>query len=202
MDRYNEIRITGGRFRGRKIMTPGGDTHPMGERERIALFNMLTGDIRGAQVLDAYAGSGALGIEALSRGAKEAIFVESSHVAMRMITVNCMSLGLEEEEVAFYRGAVSAFYEKAVQGIGVIIDPRMAAAMATFPQTVDVILADPPYDNFNSKEVSRLANGYLNPGGVLALSHPGEAPELPGLELVKTHKYAAARISIYTKNVS
>ena len=191
------IRITSGIYKGRQIFTPGEGTHPMGERERLALFNMLGDKVKGAQVVDAYAGSGALGIEALSRGAKEVLFVEESHVAMRNIGGNCMMLMVPDEQVAFYRGSVSAFYKKFVQGRGVALDPRMAAALATFPEKVDVIIADPPYDDFNPKEVSRLANGYLRPDGILALSHPGEAPELPGLVLLKSHKYAAAHLSVY-----
>ena len=191
------VKIISGKFKGRKINTPGGATHPMGERERLALFNMLAEYLPGATVLDAYAGSGALGIEALSRGAKEVLFVEESHVAMRVINENCMALGIEEEEVAFYRGSVSAFFKKFVQGYGTVIDPMMAMAMATFPQEVDIILADPPYDDFNGKEISRLANAYLKEGGILALSHPDEAPNLPGLKLLKTHKYAGAHLSVY-----
>lgn len=193
----DKLKITGGEFKGRKISTPGGETHPMGERERIALFNMIMDYLPGAQVLDAYAGSGALGLEALSRGAKEVLFVEKSHTAMHTIVDNCMSLGLREEQIAFYRGAVGAFYKKIIQGQGMVLDPRAEMALSTFPEEFDVIFADPPYDDFNIKEVSRLANGCLKAEGVLVLSHPGEAPELPNLELVKTHQYARAHISIY-----
>ena len=194
------IKITSGIYKGRNIESPDSEqTHPMGSREKIALFNMLNDYLPNAQVLDAYAGSGALGIEALSRGAAEVLFVDESHVAMRTIVMNCMSLGIEEEQVAFYRGSVSAFYKKFVCGQGTSLDPRMAVAMETFPEEVDVIIADPPYDDFNEKEVSRLANDYLKPEGVLALSHPGEAPEFPGLILEKSHQYAGATISIYTR---
>lgn len=199
-EKGGRVRITGGELRGRVIDTPGGDTHPMGERERLAIFNMLGKAIEGAKVLDAYAGSGALGIEALSRGADEVVFVDESHVAMRTANMNCMMLGFPEDEVAFYRGSVSAFYKKFVQGKGVAVDPRMAMILETFPKQVDIILADPPYDNFNSKEVSRLANGYLKDGGILVLSHPGEELELPNLTLETSRKYAGARISVYHKD--
>ena len=171
----------------------------MGERERIALFNMLGEKVVGAKILDAYSGSGALGIEALSRGADEVVFVDNSHVAMRTTSQNCFLLQIPEEKAAFYRGSVSAFYKKFVQGQGMVIDPRMAMALATFPKEVDIILADPPYNDFNPKEISRLANGYLKDDGILVLSHPGEALELPGLRLVKTNQYAQAHISIYQR---
>jgi len=193
----NEVRITGGKFKGRKIKTPGGGTHPMGERERIALFNMIGDYLPGAQVLDTYAGSGSLGIEALSREAKEVLFVEESHVAMGVITENCRLLDLKDEQVAFYRGSVSRFYKRIVLREGHAIDPMMELAFQTFPDAVDIMLADPPYDKVNYKEISRLANGYLKEGGILVLSHPGEAPDLPGLELLKTRQYAEAHLSIY-----
>lgn len=195
----NSIRITSGIYKGRKIATPGGETHPMGERERLALFNMIGEFLPGAEVLDAYSGSGALGIEAISRGAREVVFVDDSHVAMHTTNMNCYELGIPEEQVAFYRGSVSAFFKKFVQGNGIVIEPRMAAMLATFPKEVDIILADPPYDNFNPKEISRLAGGYLKDGGILVLSHPGEAPDLPGLTLEKSRKYANATISVFVK---
>ncbi|MBR3322404.1 RsmD family RNA methyltransferase [Candidatus Saccharibacteria bacterium] len=193
----NTVKITAGKYRGLTLVTPGEGTHPMGARERLALFNMIAGYLEGARILDAYAGSGALGIEALSRGANEALFVEKSHVAMRTIMMNCAALGLRDEEVAFYRGSVAEFDRKIVQGRGLVVDPRMAMATMSFPDKVEVILADPPYDNFVPEEIGHLANDYLSKGGILGLSHPGETPELTGLNLLKTKKYAGARISIY-----
>ena len=194
-----EIKITGGDYRGRKIATPGGETHPMGERERVALFNMIMDYVPGARVMDAYAGSGALGIEALSRGARETLFVEKSHVAMRMIAQNCYMLGLRDDQVAFYRGAVSAFYKRVVQEACSSFPQEAAMLLATFPEEVDIILADPPYEFFNSKEMSRLANGYLSERGILVLSHPDEAPEIPRFAILKDKKYAKAHITVYQR---
>ena len=167
-----KIRITSGNYRGREIATPGAGTHPMGAREKLALFNMLTGNLEGNMVLDAYAGSGALGIEALSRGAAEVVFVEKSSKACRIIRENLKSLGVEGTILA---GDVANFETE---------------------QRFDVILADPPYDKFDLKGVVKLA-GFLKPDGILVLSHPGEAPEIPGLKLLKSHKYAGAHISVY-----
>lgn len=172
----NAIRITSGKYRGRTIKTPGRGTHPMGERERLALFNMISPALEGASVLDAFAGSGALGIEALSRGASEAIFIEKNPSAARAIRDNLACLGLEEEVVT---GKVSDFHT----------DERFG-----------IILADPPYDDFRVAELGGLGR-LLRDGGVFALSHPGEAPELAGLTLVKTNRYAGARISIYHRDV-
>lgn len=193
----NTVRITSGKYKGRQIATPGGDTHPMGERERIALFNIIGKKIKGAKVLDAYSGSGALGIEAISRGANEVVFVDRSHVAMQTTNQNCMMLEIPVMQVAFYRGAVNAFYKKFVQGAGIAIDPMMGLALETFPKEVDIIIADPPYDDVNTKEISRITKAYLKPDGILVLSHPGEAPEMPGLDLISTHEYTTAHLSVY-----
>ena len=168
------VLITAGKYKGRKIATPGGGTHPMGSREKLALFNMLTGKIEGASVLDAFAGSGALGIEALSRGASEVVFVEKSSKACEIIRQNLKSLGVEGAKVI----------KNSVSGV--------ADELGQF----DIVLADPPYDDFDITEVSSLTKLVKN-GGILVLSHPDEAPELEGLTLSKTHRYAKARISVY-----
>ena len=170
----NSLRITAGKYRGRKIATPGGATHPMGERERLALFNMIVNYIPGARILDAFAGSGALGIEALSRGAVEAIFIEKSAEACRVIRENLQNLDLAAE---VWRGDVKKF---------------------TTENKFQLILADPPYDNFEISEVTHLLQ-FLQGSGIFVLSHPGEAPELTGMTLLKSRKYAGASISVYLK---
>ena len=156
------------------MATPGGATHPMGSRERLALFNMVP--VEGSSILDAFAGSGALGIEALSRGASEVVFVEKNAKAYKVILENLKSLGINA-------------------GFKVI---KSSVSEAELPE-FDVVLADPPYDNFDLTEVESLVKSVKN-GGILVLSHPNEAPALHGLELLKTHQYAAAHLSIYIKN--
>ena len=168
-----KVAIISGEFKGRKISTPGGATHPMGARERLALFNMVSVD--GLVVLDAFAGSGALGIEALSRGAASVVFVEKNTKACEIIRENLESLGIKD-------------------GARIIKSSVSSANLPVF----DVVFADPPYDNFNLTEVESLIKSLKN-GGVLVLSHPSEAPDLQGLKLLKTHKYAAAHLSIYIK---
>ena len=88
------MRIVAGEFRGRELATPsGGATRPTAARAREALFAILA-DVRGAHVLDLYAGSGARGIEALSRGAEQLVLVESNKAAQRAISTNLVKLGL------------------------------------------------------------------------------------------------------------
>ena len=174
-----KIAITGGKYRGRKISTPGGKTHPMGSRERLALFNMLSGKIESALILDAFAGSGALGIEALSRGAEKVIFVDKSAEAVQAIRDNLEELGTSDSF-------------KVIKGALPGVD------LGEFGD-FDIILADPPYDEFEKIDLS-FVNGVLKEGGILVLSHPSDAPSFTDMELIKTRKYAAAHLSIYAKN--
>lgn len=167
------IRITSGIYRGRTIESPRSKlVHPMGAREKLALFNMIQNFLPGAAVLDAFSGSGALGIEALSRGAKEVVFVEKNPKISQIIKKNLEKLGLEAEVVV-----------KDVKSF--ITDKKF-----------EVIIADPPYDNFELDGVLNLTN-YLKDGGVLVLSHPGSVPVISSLKLTDTRKYAGANISIY-----
>ena len=170
------IKITSGEYRGRSIKSPDStSTHPMGAREKLALFNMISDYIPGASVLDAFAGSGALGIEAVSRGACEATFIEKDAHACSVLKENLASLGING---SVFCGSFANF---------------------SAPKKYDIILADPPYDKFSDKLIDGIVD-LVSSGGVLALSHPKEAPALPGLRLEKTRKYAGANISVYFKN--
>ena len=157
-------------------MTPGGKTHPMGERERLALFNMISEYLPGGTVLDAFAGSGALGIEALSRGAKSVTFIEKNHAACRIIRQNLETLQIAQFDV---------------------LESDVYQVCNTTTEQWQVVLADPPYDNYEPDKIKVLARVVADSDGVLVLSHPGEPPEMPGLKLLKSRKYAGATISIY-----
>lgn len=171
----NTLRITSGTYRGRTIETPGGATHPMGERERLALFNMIASYIPDSLVLDAFAGSGALGFEALSRGAGFVRFIDNSTGACRTIQKNASTLGLESYEI--------------IKG-----DVYNLSSDIQY----DVVLADPPYDKFDPLGITKLGHLVAN-SGILALSHPGEAPDIPGLRLTKSRRYAGATISVFVQ---
>ena len=94
------MRIIAGEFGGRFVQTPpGSTTHPMGERVRSAMFNSLGETVRGARVLDAFAGSGAIGLEALSRGAESVVLVERSRAAQCVIAENISNLGVDEKSI-------------------------------------------------------------------------------------------------------
>ena len=168
------VRITSGILKGRNIHTPGGKTHPMGERERLALFNMIVEYLPGANLLDAFAGSGALGIEAISRGAKEVTFIEKDPKACRTIREN-----LEELDI---KGEIFA---------GKVLDFKTS-------ELYDLIITDPPYDKFEVESIEYLTS-FLKPGGILVLSHPRESVGIDGVKLLKTKRYAAAHLSVYVK---
>ena len=153
----------------------------MGSREKLALFNMLQAWLPGAKVLDIYAGSGALGIEALSRGASEAVFVERDPRAERVIRANLRQVA-PDSSAQVYRDSAA-----------------LLAQRPEFNHYFDIILADPPYDDFLSQEIQELVR-LLADGGVLALSYPKELQlNLNGVELISQHSYAAAGIALYRK---
>lgn len=173
------VRITSGTLRGRTLLTPGDAlTHPMGAREKLALFNMINEHLPGSSVLDVFAGSGALGIEALSRGAKAVLFIDNDRRACEVIKQNLAGLGLSDSASRVLKGNV---FE--------ILD--------SLPEKFELIIADPPYDAFDANRIGSLVRVLAHPGGILVLSHPGEAPEIPEVKLLKTRRYARAHISIY-----
>ena len=175
----NTVRITGGELSGQKIKTPGGNTHPMGERERIALFNMLGDAVRGNAVMDLFCGGLTLGIEAVSRGAFFTLGLDDDPEAVEIANENMRHLGL----FGYHGGAMVA-------------DVPLVARTAT--DKYGIVIADPPYDEYNEKILRHLPRLVLD-GGIFVLSHPGEAPEIKGLVLEKTRQYAGAHISIYRK---
>lgn len=179
------IKITSGEFRGRTISVPVvSTTHPMGSREKIALFNTLVsiiGPLSGVSfVLDLYCGSGALGLEALSRGAKKAVFVDYNAAALSATKENITSLGVSDRTEVIKADAAN-----------------LASTSVTW-QKYQLILADPPYDAY-PQSLAQLAD-LLTPDGVLVLSHPSSvnpAQVVPNLALISTKSYASANLSFF-----
>lgn len=154
----------------------------MGERVRSAMFNSLGETVRGARVLDAFAGSGAIGLEALSRGAESVVFVERDRVAQRVIAENIGSLG--------------------VDGKSIVIKTTISNWLETSDVTgeFDIIFADPPYHNPQFSTVSRLM-GLLKPGGTMILSHPGigEVPIQDKTVVVDSRSYGEAHLTKFLR---
>ena len=173
------MRVVAGGLGGRKLVAPAGaGTRPTADRVREALFSIL-GDVSDLRVLDLYAGSGALGIEALSRGAAEAVFVDSSQAAVTAIRRNLSELGIEAGVAR--RDALS----------------YLAAAAGGEPY--DLVFADPPYDS-----ALRVAAGLaerlppvLSPGAVIVTESNKRAPlELP-FPVLRERNYGDTRIAVH-----
>ncbi|HST25843.1 MAG TPA: 16S rRNA (guanine(966)-N(2))-methyltransferase RsmD [Gaiellaceae bacterium] len=173
------MRIVAGTHRGATIFAPKGlDTRPTSDRVREAVFN-LVGPVDGASVLDLYAGSGAMGLEALSRGAESAVFVESDREACGTIRRNLEKLRLNGAEVVC-RDALGY--------------------LATASRRFDLILVDPPYDVVESVAVRLAAYlpTVLAEHGLVALESSSRLePELPPLELRTSRRYGSARVSLF-----
>jgi 16S rRNA (guanine966-N2)-methyltransferase len=173
------MRVIAGWLGGRNFASPHGHrTHPMSDKIRGALFGVL-GDIKGLTVLDAFAGSGALAIEAISRGAKSAIAIEVDKTAHAVLSENLRSLGVDDRIKA-----IRAF----------------AGAWSTRHQAehFDLIFADPPYDTIPYRDLKNLPR-HLAPSGTLVLSWPGKAEPLKfeGLKQVQNNHYGDAQLIFY-----
>ncbi len=176
------MRIVAGSRKGHRIGAPRGVvTRPTGDRVREAAFSLI-GPVEGAHVLDLFAGSGAMGLEALSRGAARCVFVEKDREACRVIERNLEKLGLTGA-VVLRRGVVEALREENARN-----------------HRFELVLADPPYDDWErfAEPLSALVPGLLGDGAVFVLETDARTePELP-LDLVTSRRYGSARISVFT----
>jgi 16S rRNA (guanine(966)-N(2))-methyltransferase RsmD len=177
------MRVIAGEFRSRRLKTlPGLETRPTPDRLREALFNVLSPCIAGSVFLDAYAGTGAVGIEALSRGARRCVFVEKNRAAVAVIRDNLASLGLE--------GRAEVFTGKAV-----VVLERVVA---------DIVFLDPPYEQEKEYEA---ALAMLEAGGnKLVIAQHSSRVEL-GAEYGQLRRYRVLRqgdnsLSFYSLMVS
>lgn len=174
------MRIIAGELGGRLFDAPRGHrTHPMGDKIRGALFNTL-GDISGLTVLDAFAGSGAVSFEAVSRGAASAIAIESDKVAYTTIQRNIETLGVEEK-VQLVRAFVISYVRR-------------------IHDEFDIIVADPPYDDVQYKALEILPK-YVKTGGVIIYSLPpsGRLIMPSNFELVSQKSYGDATLHFYRR---
>lgn len=185
------LRIIAGEFRGRRIAVPLHGTRPMADRVRESLFAVLEPRIAGAHVADLCAGSGAVGIEALSRGAARATFFEQARDAITVIHANLAALQLEARSIVIGDDVISAL-------------DRTSAPF-------DLIVADPPYEDRSLAEriMERCATGGgpLAESGLLALTgraRPGGLPRpLPdGLRWVRTLTYGDSSVDLLARGAS
>jgi len=175
------VRIVAGSRKGARLFPPTGATRPTGDRVREAAFNLI-GPLDGASVLDLFAGSGALGLEALSRGAERAVFVESDRDACRTISRNLEKLHLHGTVLC--RDAL-----------------QVLAAEAAAGRRYDLVLADPPYEMFSQVQTALAAYlpALLADDGVAVLETDARTePELP-LAKRTSRRYGGTRLTLFER---
>jgi 16S rRNA (guanine966-N2)-methyltransferase len=177
------VRIVAGDRRGARIVAPKGTTtRPTGDRVREATYNLI-GPVEGAAVLDLFAGSGAMGLEALSRGARRCVFVESDRAACAVIRANLEKLRLAGALV-LCKDVFQALREERVAG-----------------RSYDLVLVDPPYGAWPElqQRLSEALPTELAPDGLVVVETSAKIePELP-LTLVTSRRYGSARITLFTR---
>jgi 16S rRNA (guanine966-N2)-methyltransferase len=179
------VRVVGGEFRGRSLAAPSGDAiRPTSDRLRQTVFDILAhgygNPARGARVLDLFAGTGALGLEAMSRGAAFVLFVEDGVQARGLIRRNVEALGLTGRSRVFRRDAT-----------------RLGAIGSLAP--FSLVFADPPYGQGLGKRAlaAAVAGGWLTPGAVVVLEESADAEIAPvaGLSVEETRKVGDSQVA-------
>lgn len=189
------VRISSGRLKGRRVVTSkkilnsggGSELRPTASKVREAIFDIVRSQIDHAMFLDLYAGTGAVGLEAISRGAEKVFFVESSHLRARAVKDHISDMNLGE------RGAV--FHEKAEA----FLRRAMRAGMK-----FDIIFADPPYASDEVERVLPSIADYdiLKDDGCMLVEHSSKRPlphTIKTMNVIKYYKYGDTMITLYRK---
>ncbi len=191
MPRHGAIRLSSGSLKGKSLRVPEGlSVRPMRTRVREALFNRLQDFLQAARVLDLFAGSGAVGIEAVSRGARQTVHVENTREVLSLLGSNLRELGIE---------AQCKVLEKDAYRLG----PNPPGP------PFDLILIDPPFPDYQGPQskpwtlARDLAAGdWLKPGGWLVMEHPSRqetAPPPPGVEAREGRRYGETSLIFWFK---
>lgn len=179
------MRVITGKARGVNLKTPEGlATRPTADRVKEALFSVINFDIPNARVLDLFGGTGQLGIEALSRGAKSAVFVDAGEPACTLIRENLRRTKLENQAV--------------------VIRADYLAYLSRCKEKFDIIFLDPPYaEVFLENSIKSITEiDILQSGGIIVCERPlgKELPwEYPGFSRSKDYKYGKTLITLYRK---
>lgn len=182
------MRVISGKNRGTKLVAPEGlATRPTTDRIKETLFNMISFDLPGCSFLDLFSGSGAIGIEALSRGSKEAIFVEKDQAALECIQQNLQKTRLQEQALVYNVDVYTALQKLAQQG-----------------KQFDIIFMDPPYA---LETISMLLeyiahHDLLQDKGYLVLEQGTDRKitTIEGLSLIKEKTYKTTTLSFFERN--
>ncbi len=175
------MRIIAGSAKGRRLATPDGGTRPLTGRAREALFSILADRVEGARVLDLYAGTGSFGLEALSRGAADAVFVERDRLAIAALRDNIDAVGLG----------------------GRLVADDVAAYLGRGDGRFDLVFVDPPYalDRGTVDAVLGLVGALLSGGGTVIVHRRtgGIGPASDNLRLVDRRRYGDSELWLYEK---
>lgn len=207
------MRITGGKFGGRNLKVPKSDAiRPTQDRVREALFNILAPEIAGSDFLDLFAGCGAVGLEALSRGARSATFVEQNRKHLAVLNENLVAVGLTGQSGQagqLGQGGRSVLVGQTEQG-----EPATAVVAADCYRYVatysgpgfSIAFADPPYALGEEKGYAQVlatlaARGVVRPGGlfVAEMTAVQRAEETPGWDLLRDRTYGKTRLCIWRR---
>ena len=173
------MRIIAGTHRGHRISAPKGtSTRPTSDRVRESVFNIL-GPLDGAATIDLFAGSGALGLEALSRGAASCLFVESDREACRTIGENLDKLRFD--------------------GRARVLCDDVLRVLDRGHERFELVLCDPPYDYARRDRLAPALARVVAPGGVIVWESAGreDPPEVPGIELRTSRRYGSGRLTVF-----
>lgn len=178
------MRVIGGTFKGRRLVAPAGRAiRPTADRIKESVFNILSGNIRNRRVLDLFAGTGALGIEAISRGAAFALFVDQATSALEAIGHNIRNLGLDVQ--------TRVIHGNILNGLN---------CLSSVPQAFDLVFLDPPYATHAVAPAlaNLVASGSLGPGACIVIEHSTREPIDPPvdtLSLVDRRRYGKTLVS-------
>jgi 16S rRNA (guanine966-N2)-methyltransferase len=176
------VRLIAGSFGGRIITAPDNErTHPMSERVRGSLFNIISDRLEGAEVLDAFAGTGSLGFEALSRGAQKVTFVERDRVAQNILLENAAALKVTNK-IKLIKATVSAWHETSAE------------------EQFDLIFCDPPYHDMQMATIAKLFS-HVKPSGLMVVSHPNRSdlPIAKGIAVADSRRYGTSALTFYRR---
>lgn len=173
------MRVIGGEYRGRRLTAPVGDhVRPTSDRVREAIYDILfsLGGVDGLRVADLFAGTGALGIEALSRGAGSVTFVDRDPLSVAAVRANLVSAGLGDAEAGGDATIVRAD-----------VDSWVASSAAHF----DLVLCDPPYDYSAWEPLIRML-----PADLVVLESDAELPPVDGWEMLRSRRYGGTIVTV------
>jgi len=185
------MRVIAGKYKGRRLNSPDNyDIRPTSDKAKEALFSILTPDIYGSRVLDLFAGTGSLGIEALSRGAECCYFADSSRAALNLIKSNLAHCEVEETTKV-----LAGDYRKIITNLAARIEDGIE-------EKFDIILLDPPYGKGLLEDALKMISegDILKNDGVIIAEHrkEEELPDTTGrLNKEKERRYGIVKLSIY-----